>query len=364
MDLKKIFCFAILILSGVICFGQIKVADCVIYVAKENPPSVMRGAKDLQKHIFLATGNKLAIVSRAKSPMIALGSSPEAKKAGVDASKKKYETHIIRTVGGNLYIAGRDVPMDRQTDKGGYSYGTLYGIYAFMNDVMDIAFLMPTDRGTYIPKLGKNWKIPSVSKTYTPQFEYRGFPYVPRKAGDVLLWKIRNFSDGRGDSGSVIANHGHIWSNLYPTPGTLFSRWNKDRAATFKDNPEFFTAVHSGKRVYPKFNFSLCLSNPAVWKDVAQRAVKMRHGSNKYYKRNFKYEMVSLSPNDGSYCYCSACRKLYVPITEKEVGVWKSFPRVIQSNTGMMLDYYRGATKELARTFKHVEATGLIYDRY
>ncbi|MBO5724354.1 MAG: hypothetical protein J6S58_05940, partial [Lentisphaeria bacterium] len=162
MNVKKIYFPAFLFLLGMVCFGQIKVADCVIYVAKENPPSVMRGAKDLQKHILLATGNKLAIVSKAKSPMIALGSSPEAKKAGVDASQKKYETHIIRTVGGNLYIAGRDLPKDTWTEKGGRSYGTLYGIYAFMNQAMGIAFLMPTDRGSYSPKLGKEWKIPSM----------------------------------------------------------------------------------------------------------------------------------------------------------------------------------------------------------
>ena len=365
MKAKEFLLAGLFLLAGSFpCFGQIKVKECVIYVPAGSPRSVTRAAQELKKHIRLATGNDLKIVYKAQTPMIALGNSPAAKAAGVDATRMKYESHIIRTVGKNLYIAGRDIPGDRPAEKGGYSYGTLYGTYAFMNQVMDIAFLMPTDKGTYVPDLGKEWQIPALNIQYTPQFEYRGFPYVPRQAGEVVQWKIRNFSDGRGDSGSVIPNHGHSWGNIYPNPGTIYSRCNKDRAATFKENPEFFMAAHNGQRIYPKFNFSLCLTNPAVWKDAAERYVRFRAWARKYYKWQFKYEMISLSPNDGSYCYCEKCRKGYVRITEKEVGPWKSKPAFMQSNTGMMLDYYRGVTEQIAKKCKNLEVTGLIYDRY
>ncbi|MBE6370961.1 MAG: DUF4838 domain-containing protein [Lentisphaerae bacterium] len=365
MIVNKTSFFLAVLLLGMICRGQIKIADCVIYVAPGNPRSVTRAAQDLQKHIELATGNKLKIVFEARTPMIALGSSPEAGKAGVDASTMKYETHIMRTAGGNLYIAGRDIPGDRRAEKGGYSYGTLYGVYAFMNQVMGIAFLMPTDRGTYVPKLGKAWMIPAVDKTYTPQFEFRGFPYVPRARGACLEWKIRNFSDGLGDSGSVIPNHGHFWSTIYPTPGTLFTRsGNRDRAVTFKEHPEFFSADNNGNRIYPKFNFALCLSNEAVWKDVAERCVNHQKWARKYYKLDFKYDLISLSPNDGTYCRCKECQKRYVTITEKEVGAWKTAPKSNFSITDLILDYYRAATEQIAGKLENTEVTGLIYHHY
>ncbi len=364
MKVNKTTFFAAVFLLGMTCPGQIKIADCVIYLPPGNPRSVTRAAQELQKHIELATGNKLEIISEARTPMIALGSSPEARKAGVDASTMKYETHIMRTTGGNLYIAGRDIPGDRRAEKGGYSYGTLYGVYAFMNQVMGIAFLMPTDKGTYVPKLGKDWKIPAVDKTYTPQFEYRGFPYVPRDRGACLEWKIRNFSDGRGDAGSAIPNHGHSWSNIYPSPGSLYSQANQDRTAAFKEHPEFFYADNSGNRIYPKFNFALCISNPEVWKDAAERYIKLRAWYRKFYKLDFKFEMISLSPNDGTNCRCEECKKRYVTITEKEVGAWKSKPQSMFCNTDLMLDYYRGVTEQLAAKFQYLETGGLIYDHY
>jgi hypothetical protein len=357
---------ALLLLTGMIpCAGQIKVKECVIYVPYGSPRSVTRAAQELKKYIRLATGNDLKIVYKPGSPMIALGNSPAAKAAGVDASAMKYESHIIRTVGKNLYIAGRDIPGDRCTERAGYSYGTLYGTYAFMNRVMDIAFLLPTDKGTYIPKLGKEWQIPTLNIQYTPQFEYRGFTSMPLNLGDILQWKIRNFSDGREDAGSVKVRHDHSWFFIYPNPGTLYHKaGNKDRFTTFRENPEFFYANSGGVRINPKFNFSLCLTNKEVWKDAAERYIRFENWRRNYYNRHSKYYMISLSPNDGTYCYCKECKSRYITLTEKEVGAWKTKPVKEFSNTDLMLDYYRRVTEYIAEKIKDVELGGLIYHNY
>lgn len=168
------FSTVIVFLSAIFTLqAGIGVKDCSIYVAEGNPPSVKLAAKELQKHIELCTGVRLPVTAKPAKPMIALGSSPEAKAAGVDASRLEQETHIIRTVGGNLFIAGRDLPDDASTGTGGKSYGTLYGTYAFLNETMGVAWPYPTDKGIFAPKLGRDWQIPELDKTFQPPFALR-----------------------------------------------------------------------------------------------------------------------------------------------------------------------------------------------
>ncbi|MBO4631948.1 MAG: hypothetical protein J5858_08505, partial [Lentisphaeria bacterium] len=138
--------FGTIALLSVLLQAGTRISDCVIYLPKGSPDSVETAAEELLYHIKLATGVELPVVNTPRSPMIALGDSPAARKAGIDVSKEPYETHIIRTVGKDLYIAGRDLPKDRLTEFGGHSYGTLYGTYAFLNKAMGFEWLMPSQK--------------------------------------------------------------------------------------------------------------------------------------------------------------------------------------------------------------------------
>ncbi|MBO5723212.1 MAG: DUF4838 domain-containing protein, partial [Lentisphaeria bacterium] len=193
---------------------------------------------------------------------------------------------------------------------------------------------------------------------------YRDFTSMPLEAGDIVQWKIRNFSDGREAAGSVKVFHDHSWTLIYPAPKSLYSRCNTDGITAFKKNPEFFYADRNGRRIDPKFNFALCLTNQEMWKDVAQRNINLRKWYKKYYKRPIRYDMFTLSPSDGTYCHCKECEKRYINITEKDAVAWRSKNPRMFSNTQLVLDYYRGVTKHLAAQCPYMEAAGLIYDHY
>lgn len=345
----------------------IGIKDCSIYVANGNPPSVKLAAQELQKHVELCTGIRLPITAKPAKPMIALGSSPEAKAAGVDASKLEQETHIIRTVGDNLFIAGRDLPNDAYTGTGGKSYGTLYGTYAFLNETMGVAWPYPTDKGIYAPKLGKDWQIPALDKTFQPPFALRGFQYIPRDSEAFLEWKRRNYNY---EGMSWFAGRKHIpvthsWWDIYPQTGSPLAKVNKDAMSTFKEHPEYFNAMFNGERVAPQHNFALCLTNPEAVRDAAARYVNLLRFSKT--KQPFPDYIISLSPNDASRCFCKKCLAACRIYSEKDVGPVKTQELGYAHNSCMsqlMLDYYRTVTESLAKEFRNLEASGLIYHQY
>ncbi len=150
-------------------------SDYSIYFATNAPPSVKIAADELQTHLKLTTGLTLPITNTPGHPMIALGNNPAASAAGIQTEALPYETVRIVTKNGNLYLLGRDLPNDGVTIHGGHSFGTLYAVYEFIERVLGVRWLLPGERGAYIPSLGKEFKLGQLDITYTPPFSFRQF---------------------------------------------------------------------------------------------------------------------------------------------------------------------------------------------
>lgn len=363
MKTREFLCWALF--SFALCVqAETRIADCVIYLPKNSPDSVETAAEELLNHIKMTTGMELPVVNTPRSPMIALGDSPSARKAGIDISKEPYETHIIRTVGKDLYIVGRDLPGDELNEFGGHSYGTLYGTYAFLNKEMGIEWLMPSQKGIYYRNLGKDWEIPEMNIRFTPAFDYRFLMFIPNSREDFIQWKRRCKND-RWGAGSTSCSGDHTWHLIYPGPNTPLSKVNKDCFATFKEHPEFFGAAEDGTRIAPHSNFPLCITNPATVEDAAKRYVNLAKWSKKKAPYPFEYHIVGISPNDNNYCRCSVCRSQYKTLTEKDVGEMEADYRSIMCNTDMVLNYYRKVTEHCEKELEgKVRTYGLIYGAY
>ena len=338
---------------------SVELRNCVIYHTKDAPPSVKLAAGELQEHLAPVLGRKLAIVHTARTPMIALGDTPETRKAGIVTEKFDYEQYRILTKGNNLFIAGRDIKNDGPTPFGnrwgGRSYGTLYAVYDFLENQVGVSFLLPGPKGIYYPPENKALKTGKLDLKYKPRFELRSMAggwQTPHKG--LREWGRRNRHENRHTSGPKNWGADHAWSILYPDKSKTAKVYKtvKERMQTFRDHPELFALSSNGKRIAPTGQFSLCISNPEVAKDVAKRV----RAYTSYNKSNYYF----ISPSDGTpTCACKNCQSQTEFLDQKIIGrTGAHFIR--QSWTKPVLAYYRAVSEMLP----DLNIRGLIYQKY
>lgn len=365
-----------LIISAAVCTmalqlsaAPFKMAGSTIYVEKTQPKTVQDAARELQYHIKRATGLDLPVVhAPVKGKMIVVGDNAIARKAGIHAKKLEYQGHRILTKGDHLYIVGRDVPNDAKVESGGYSFGTLYAVYSFLSKTMGIRWILPTEQGTYIPNLGKNYVVPEQDVTFKPTFKAR-IVYIPRvwqRSPEYRLWMQRNYHKlpnlrkvHETIFGSLGIGFDHSWEYVYPRvkkKGMLFETANE----TFAKHPDFFWANAAGKRVEPIYNFALCISNPALLKDISQRYIKWAEAK-KSPTLASPYH-VSISPSDGTSCLCKNCTAN--PIDLSHIGEYRASHKISKGYTPLYLNYYRYVTNEVTKKYPKIMLTGLIYMSY
>ena len=123
----------------------------VIYHAAQASASVKEAAKELQRVLEISTRAQLPIVRRPGEFMIVLGDTPETRRAGIDPGKLPEEGFELKSLGGNVFIAGRDTKDGEFTTGGGSSDGTYYGVMEFLERFVGVRWLLPGDGGEDIP---------------------------------------------------------------------------------------------------------------------------------------------------------------------------------------------------------------------
>ena len=131
-------------------------AATAIIVPVNRPAVVDQAADELQDIIYEATGATLSIYTEPYAPtcydgLIYLGRCDATKDAGIDMDMlaSARNAYIIRRMGDNLFIAGIDedgTAMDFNTDA-----GTLFGVYAFVEEQLGVCWLWPGDTGQVVP---------------------------------------------------------------------------------------------------------------------------------------------------------------------------------------------------------------------
>ncbi len=248
--------------------------DHVIIVSAEADSNVLYAACELRKYILLATGAELAIETdaapaRGGEVRVGLSNRTEPLKAEVESLHE--DGFIIRTLGNDLVIAG------------GKDKGTLYGVYAFLEDYLGCRKF--SHEVEYIPSVG-NLILGEIDVKQEPCFDFREL-HMPmaRWSSHYRDWHKLDMKEGRDEWGLFV----HTFDDFLP-PQQFFS-----------SHPEYFSFLNV--RRIP--DGQLCLSNPEVFTIVMDslRAMMARKPEARYW---------SVSQNDTyKACECEECRKEY-----------------------------------------------------
>jgi len=277
-------------------------SDYSIFVDPDALPVTRRAAEDFQLYIRKSTGTQLPIVKATETGGkhgIVIGDGEITRKAGISAGELKPEGFIIKTIGPDLYIVGRDTAGNPESDWWGMPMqaGSWFGVSTFLGNYLNIRWFFPGEYGEYVPP-SRDLIIDDINITEQPEMEHRhiGCLYSEAtskdKVRDIVNWERRNKCGW-----SVVYNGTHSWVEYFRAEDY------------FKEHPEWFALVN-GKRGYewdPKYGLQMCTTNPEALDKFAEIIIRKCRNAPSYMKGI----MFPLSPNDGyGQCECEKCRAL------------------------------------------------------
>jgi len=251
-----------------------------IVVSAQAPETDLRAAQELQSHLWKISGAVVPVVSDASPPgrdEILVGRSRRYAQAGIDIpwDGLAEDGFVLRTVGRRLVIAG------------GRDKGSLYGVYAFLEDVLGCRKY--TASAMIVPRTS-TVAVGPLDKTEVPAFAFREVS-LPEAFDDA-------FADWHKlDNRAARAREWGLWVHTFE----VFIPAGKH----FETHPEYFTEWN-GRRIP---HGQLCLSNPDVLRIVIEELGRR-------IREKPEAKFWSVSQNDAFLpCQCSSCRSL-----EEEAG--------------------------------------------
>lgn len=239
-------------------------------------------AEELQDFLKQISGAELPLINSNEleegRKHIYVGFNKEyAAECGVEAPDDIDEGYTYRTVGDNIWIYG------------GKNRGTMYGVYAFLENEFGVRWY--TVDYTKIP-VTKKWKVKDFCRSEQPLVRFRFDQYY-----NVLdeAWLARNKCN----------SDYWISENKY---GSLSSYWEGHTFRIFispeeyfSEHPEYFSMREGGVR---RPDAQLCLSNPEVLQICID---KMKYT----IATNPLFDIYSMSQNDNPFpCLCDKCRAI------------------------------------------------------
>jgi hypothetical protein len=311
--------------------------------APDAPASVRDAAREIARVVEASTGAKLPIATEGKSPLIALGDTPAARAAGIDASALADERFRLVTKGQDLFIVGRDWADGEKKWDNCDSTGTLYGAYEFLERVVGVRWLMPGPLGEDIPDHRDRLSVPALAVEDGPRVPSRNLSLARRDDADVKAW-LKHRRMGR----SIQFQHAHNWSE-FPATQVLI------------DHPEYMPLQAdgtrqklAGDRSWGHTEHRLCVSNPGL---VTAFADSLSDYLAKYPKRH-----ASMAPADGGeWCRCKDCQ---ARILTPPAPDWDDYKPYNRSVTPLVFDFYQGVAKAVAARHPDRYVGGLAYQDY
>jgi hypothetical protein len=311
-----------------------------IYHDAGAPGSVVLAGRDIQRVVKIATGVELPIVNQPASPMIALGDTEPARKAGFTQDAVPFEGFVIATRGEDLFIVGHDVPPGKERWDRWTSDGTFYGACAFLERVVGVRWLMPGEAGEDVPRADRI-DLPALDLRQAPAVLFRAMPYVYDKEKSVIEWKQRN--------------------RVHPTYRLSFGHSWDDHPALedLKAHPEWMVMREDGTRdpapAKKDRAVRYCLSQPAFFDAYARSVLEDLR------KNPRRYQGVLTSSDGYTGCRCPDCLKL--TLTD-DGGRWNNFGGYGQSISPLMLRFYDEVGRRVAQECPDRIVGGLIYRNY
>jgi hypothetical protein len=231
-------------------------------VLSDNPTATAKyAASELAKHIRMATGVLLEIQSESEVTnenisRIYIGETKAARRFGIDANSLPREAFVMRSVGNDLFIVGKEDngnPLDERNP----NVGTLFGVYDFLENMVGVHWLWPGDAGTFIPKTN-TIEIANVNRLVAPDLQFRIMRWhiIGRVANggkldpqDVKLGFSQEVAEAYGkEVGVLFRRHRFGGWDCKPPTGHETSNWWKLYG---KEHPEWFALCKDGTRGNP-----------------------------------------------------------------------------------------------------------------
>ena len=239
-------------------------------------------AEELQDFLKQISGAELPLINSNEleegRKHIYVGFNKEyAVECGVEAPDDIDEGYTYRTVGDNIWIYG------------GKNRGTMYGVYAFLENEFGVRWY--TVDYTKIP-VTKKWKVKDFCRSEQPLVRFRFDQYY-----NVLdeAWLARN----KCNSDYWISENKYGGLSSYWEGHTFRIFISPDEY--FSEHPEYFSMREGGVR---RPDAQLCLSNPEVLQICID---KMKYT----IATNPLFDIYSMSQNDNPFpCLCDKCRAI------------------------------------------------------
>ena len=289
-------------------------------------PAVSNGverfaAEELAYHLGKSLGARPRIVCedapRTAKRRIYLGATKAAAAVGLPGTPFAEEEHLVKTVGGDLYLLGEDtaVPYARVADTGASKRtGTLYAVYDYLENDCGVRWIFPGELGEVIPR--------RTSLTLPAKARRAAEPLISRKwsgtgkGGDKTLGfaskdvRERYFAAQR----LYLCRH-RVGHRRYIASGHSFGHWWKRYG---KEHPEYFNLLSTGRREPLYGNgqgVTMCVSEPGVWKQkVAEWKAQLPGCRKKAGTPDEWLPWINCCENDyAGLCTCARCRAWDAP---------------------------------------------------
>jgi len=322
-------------------------------IIPENASGVAEFAsKELQSYIEKVTNKRIPIISESKhtgtEPAIYIGANSILEKYGLNKNKLKKlipeEGFIIKSIPEGLIIVGHDSVLwkaelfekklhdaaeiiDVERIAGPY-YGTLYGVYSFLEDFAGVGWFFPGPLGEVVPE-NRNIEIPAIDRIERPDFSMRN-------VSDLSLTSIREIKlpEYSGNFYEEVRRNYPLHMRFQFNMKYFFCHSMVFWGELFgKEHPEYFALV-KGKRSNDWDNSpgtekgipggvhrSFCWANPAMIKRQIDET-RLFFSSEKEWFGRFPWRRTPriaypVIMNDGiqDFCECEYCRKYFSPET-------------------------------------------------
>jgi hypothetical protein len=299
----------------------------IVYAANA-PSSVKTAAIDLQRYIEKSTKAKLSLSTQnqiPQSPFISVGDTAAARASGLNTNDIPLEGYRMVTRNGNIYILGQDTADGELTPQKGTSHGTSNGVSTFLEDYLNLRWLMPGEMGEDVPSLAAV-AIPAIDRTEAPAFPSRQLVYIQNDNEAVKAWMQRQ---KLGASLSVRTSHS--WDRIVPP-------------SMYAEHPDWFAEI-GGKRVPPVGDrYKVETTNPEVIQHFAQSILKG------FEERPDRFALSLSATDSANWSESAASKALY----DKD-------PKGRLSTTPLMLKFYNDVAKIVGKARPDRMVSGYIY---
>ncbi len=336
-----------------------------IVVPTGAPVSIQNAAQELQVCIKLATGAKLPLLKEDEQnagPFVSLGSTKQAKAAGISSDGMTDESFRLVTKAGNLYIIGPDTPEGGWTSKNGTSNGTAHGIYTFLEDYLDVRWLMPGDLGRDVPSK-RAFTLGALDRVETPLFDTRTLSHLNGYANASQRNNSRAWGDRLKLGRATFWEYDHNWLQTINRGfgGEKSSDINSDAVKkAYQEHPEWFAMNKNGKREYPRDTAAkLETTNPELIEWFAGQAIATLKAS----KRPIAF---SLSPSDGyAWSESPESRALYEEFPDYALqGHKEQALRGIPATSSLIVKWYQDVAQIVEKEYPEGRLTGYLYSSF